>query len=177
MNPPGPPFNWHDFLTHFWSLLITQNWPWWAAGVGIGFTALGLAWFTGARLGVTGGFVAGLSRAGLENSKSGSGDWKFWFILGIPLGGLLANIGHWGWTLTYGRLDAVTFGILPLKIFWLLISGFLVGFGARWAGGCVSGNSLMGIPVGNKMSIVVTLGFLASGIVITNLLFSFLRIP
>ena len=98
-------------------------------------------------------------------------------LLGIPFGALLANIGHWGWTMTYGRLDAILFGILPLKIFWLLVSGFLVGFGARWAGGCVSGNSLMGIPQGNKMSIVVTLGFLASGIVVTNLLFALLRIP
>lgn len=176
MNPSAPPFNWHEFLTHIWALLVAQNWPWWAAGMGIGFTALGLAWFTGARLGVTGGFVAGLSRAGLDKSKN-EGAWKFWFILGIPFGALLANIGHWGWTLTYGRLDAVTFGILPLKIVWLLVSGFLVGFGARWAGGCVSGNSLMGIPLGNKMAIVVTLGFLASGIVVTNLLFTFLRIP
>lgn len=176
MNPPGPPFNLHNFLTHLWSLIITQSWPWWAAGAGIGLTALALAWFTGARLGVTGGYTQALSKAGLEKSDEPS-SWKFFFILGIPLGAFLANLGHWSWTWTYGRLDAVTFGSLTFKLIWLLVGGFLVGYGARWAGGCVSGNSIMGVPLGNKMAIVATLGFLAAGIVVTNLIFGFLRIP
>ena len=164
------------YLTNLWQLLFSQTWSWWAAGLGIGLTALGLAWFTGKRLGVTGGFENAVSLVEKGKTPAVSPAWKLWFILGIPFGGLLANAGHWNWTWLYGRLDAVTFGNIYFKILWLLAAGFLVGFGARWAGGCVSGNSIMGISTGNKMSLLVTVGFLASGIIITNLLFSLLRI-
>jgi|SRR5581483_2847612 len=161
------------FLTTLLNLLFSQSWSWWAAGLGIGLTALGLAWFTGRRLGVTGGFEDALTAM---ESKSSPMNWKFWFILGIPLGSFLANIGHWNWTWLYGRLDAITYGNIYIKVLWLLVGGFLVGFGARWAGGCVSGNSIMGISTGNKMSLAVTLGFLVAGIIVTNLIFSFFKV-
>ena len=160
-------------MDNLWQLLIAYSWPWWSAGIGIGLTALGLAWFTGRRLGVTGGFEDAcqvLTKD--ETTYNGSpSHWKLWFILGLPLGGFLSNIGHWGWTFLFGRLDAITFGSFIFKVLWLLIGGFLVGFGARWAGGCTSGNSIMGISLGSKMSILATLAFLAAGILLTNILF------
>lgn len=163
-------------MTGLWQSLITNSWPWWSAGIGIGLTALGLAWFKGRKLGVTGGFedaCAVITGDGSSYSVSAS-RWKLWFILGLPLGGLLANIGHWGWSWLYGRLDMITFGSLYLKAPWLLVGGFLLGFGARWAGGCPSGNSIMGISLGSKMSILATLAFLVAGILVTNLLFKIL---
>jgi uncharacterized membrane protein YedE/YeeE len=170
-------FDFHVYLTNLSHWLFIDTWSWWASGLGIGLTALGLAWFTGRRLGVTGGFEDAWSVLAKGSSFSASPSrWKLWFILGIPFGGFLANAGHWSWTWLYGRLDALTFGSLAFKILWLLVAGFLVGFGARWAGGCVSGNSIMGIPTGNKMSMVVTLAFLASGIIVTNLVFSLLGV-
>ncbi len=173
MNPPHEPFQLKPFLDNLWQLLIAYPWPWWSAGIGIGLTALGLAWFTGRRLGVTGGFEDAcqvLTKD--ETTYNGSpSHWKLWFILGLPLGGFLSNIGHWGWTFLFGRLDAITFGSFIFKVLWLLIGGFLVGFGARWAGGCTSGNSIMGISLGSKMSILATLAFLAAGILLTNILF------
>jgi uncharacterized protein len=161
------------FFNQFPNYLISAPWAWWAAGIGIGLTAVALAWFTGKKLGVTGGFedacsMIGGEKAGFTPSPS---HWKLWFILGLPLGGLLANVGHLGWTLTYGRLDEITFGNLVWKGLWLLVSGFLIGLGARWAGGCVSGNSIMGISTGSKMSILATVAFLVAGILITNILF------
>lgn len=172
MNPPGQPFSFPIFWQHLCSLLFAQTWPWWSAGLGIGLTALGLAWFTGRRLGVTGGFEDACSIVTKDSAFTPSpSNWKFWFILGLPLGGLLANIGHWSWTWLYGRLDAITFGSLLYKIPWLIIGGFLIGFGARWAGGCTSGITIMGVPVGNKMSILATVAFLAAGIILTNILF------
>jgi uncharacterized membrane protein YedE/YeeE len=68
-------------------------------------------------------------------------------------------------------LDALTFGTPWIKILWLLVSGFLIGFGARWAGGCTSGNSIMGVALGSKMSILATIVFLAAGILVVNILF------
>ncbi len=173
MNPNGPTFNFQVFFTHLGHLLFSNIWSWWAAGLAIGLTALGLAWFTGKRLGVTGGFVVATSS---QDSSAPSSSWKLWFIIGIVLGGALANLGHWNWTWLYGRLDAITYGNLFLKMIWLLVGGFLVGFGARWAGGCVSGNSIMGIATGNKMSMLVTVAFLATGILVTNIVFSLFRV-
>jgi uncharacterized protein len=147
--------------------LFVNNWPWLAAGLGIGFTALALAWFMGKRLGVTGGFVDACSLV----TGSVSSNWKIWFIAGLPLGGVLATIGHWNWTLTYGRLDALTYGNIYFKAGWLFLSGILIGFGARWAGGCTSGNTIMGVALGSKMSIIATIIFMAAGILITNIIF------
>jgi uncharacterized membrane protein YedE/YeeE len=160
------------FLEHLKELLFIQTWPWWVAGFGLGLTAVGLAWFSGKRLGVTGGFEDACSIVTKDSAFAPSpSNWKLWFILGLPLGGLLANLGHWGWTWLYGQLDGITFGIFFYKVFWLLVSGFLIGFGARWAGGCTSGNTIMGVSMGSKMSILATLGFLAAGILVTNILF------
>jgi uncharacterized membrane protein YedE/YeeE len=87
------------------------------------------------------------------------------------LGGLVATIGQWNWTLTYGALDAFTYGVPWMKAIWLFVSGLMIGFGARWAGGCTSGNSIMGVALGSKMSILATLGFLAAGVIVANILF------
>jgi uncharacterized membrane protein YedE/YeeE len=123
-------------------------------------------------LGITGGYEDACSLVGGEKSfKASPSHWKLWFILGLPLGGALANGGHWFWTWLYGRLDGITFGNNGIKVLWLLVGGILLGFGARWAGGCVSGNSIMGISLGSKMSILITLAFLATGILLTNILF------
>jgi uncharacterized protein len=150
--------------------LFIQTWPWWAGGLGIGLTALGLAWFTGKRLGVTGGFEDACVLIAKEKPKDG---WKFFFILGLPLGGALATIGHWSWTFLFGQLDALTMGSFFIKFIWLFLAGILVGYGARWAGGCVSGNSIMGIPLGSKMSIIATVGFLTAGILMAHMIFKF----
>lgn len=161
------------FQHYFFDYLISIPWGWWAAGIGIGLTAVALARFMGKKLGVTGGFEDACSAVTGDKTafNPSPSHWKLWFILGLPLGGFLANVGHWGWTLTYGSLDLIVFGSILWKGLWLLVSGFLIGFGARWAGGCVSGNSIMGISLGNKMSLLATVAFLAAGILVANILF------
>jgi len=161
------------FFSQVPQMFFLKTWSWWAAGLGIGLTALALAWFTGKKLGVTGGFEDACSvvTGGKGGFKASPSHWKIWFILGLPLGSALANAGHWNWTWLYGQLDSITFGSLIWKGLWLLVSGFLIGFGARWAGGCTSGNSIMGVSIGSKMSILATLAFLTAGVLITNILF------
>ena len=53
----------------------------------------------------------------------------------------------------------------------LLIGGFLVGFGARYAGGCTSGHSISGISNLEIPSLVATIGFFAGGLIMVHLLF------
>jgi uncharacterized membrane protein YedE/YeeE len=163
------------------NFLFNQTWSWWAGGLGIGLTALGLAWFMGKKLGVTGGYVDACSLISKDKKKL---DWKLFFIAGLPLGGALASVHYlpgqpfsqslnWSWTFLFGQLDGLMMGNPYLKLLWLFIGGLLVGYGARWAAGCVSSNSIMGIPLGNKMSIFATVGFLTAGVLTAHLIFKF----
>ncbi|HNA97800.1 MAG TPA: YeeE/YedE thiosulfate transporter family protein, partial [Chitinophagaceae bacterium] len=48
--------------------------------------------------------------------------------------------------------------------------GFLIGFGTRYAGGCTSGHSIMGISLLQVPSVIATICFMAGGIIMANLI-------
>ena len=50
----------------------------------------------------------------------------------------------------------------------MIIGGFLVGFGTRYAGGCTSGHSIMGLSNLQWPSLVATVCFMIGGIVMAN---------
>lgn len=50
---------------------------------------------------------------------------------------------------------------LPL----LIIGGFLVGFGARWAGGCTSGHAISGLSDLQLPSLIAVIGFFIGGLI------------
>ena len=56
----------------------------------------------------------------------------------------------------------------------LLIGGLLVGFGARYAGGCTSGHSISGISNLQLPSLIATIGFFIGGLLMVHLLFPFI---
>lgn len=155
---------------HLIQLLFTQTWSWWAGGLGLGLTAVGFAWFTGQKLAVS-SCVESTCAAWVPKPKVPPSFKGLWFLLGLPLGGLVANWGGWGWTWVYGRMDGLALGSVVLKAVLLFIGGLFIGFGARWVGGCTSGFSLMGVSRGNWMAILATLGFLVSGIVTAQILY------
>ena len=49
----------------------------------------------------------------------------------------------------------------------LILGGFLVGFGTRWANGCTSGHTIMGLSLLNPGSLVATFGFFAGGALVS----------
>lgn len=51
--------------------------------------------------------------------------------------------------------------------------GFLVGFGTRYAGGCTSGHSIMGLSTLQWPSLVATICFMAGGFIMANLILPF----
>ena len=58
--------------------------------------------------------------------------------------------------------------LLTLKGFLLIVvGGFLVGFGTRYANGCTSGHSIMGISNLQWPSLVATVSFFAGGLLMT----------
>jgi uncharacterized membrane protein YedE/YeeE len=50
----------------------------------------------------------------------------------------------------------------------LVVGGFLVGFGTRYANGCTSGHAIMGLSLLNVGSLVATIGFFAGGVIVSN---------
>ena len=51
----------------------------------------------------------------------------------------------------------------------VLGGGFLVGFGARWAGGCTSGHAISGLADLQVPSLVAVVGFFVGGLAVTHL--------
>lgn len=53
----------------------------------------------------------------------------------------------------------------------LLVAGFLVGFGTRYAGGCTSGHAISGLSNLQRPSLIAVIGFFAGGLIMVHLLF------
>jgi hypothetical protein len=122
------------------SPLVEHAWPFWLGGAGIGLFVILLAWVAGKGLAVSTGYGSLCSLvSGLEffRSKPFTDSWRLWFVLGIPLGGLIsaALAGDLALKFRMGLFETVFGDSLAAKAFVLGLGGFLVGFGARWAGG------------------------------------------
>lgn len=52
----------------------------------------------------------------------------------------------------------------------IVIGGFLVGFGTRYAGGCTSGHAIMGLSNLQLPSLIATISFMAGGFIMTHLI-------
>lgn len=59
----------------------------------------------------------------------------------------------------------------PKSLAILLIGGLLIGFGARYAGGCTSGQSISGMSNLQLPSLIATMGFFIGGLIMVHLLF------
>lgn len=59
----------------------------------------------------------------------------------------------------------------PFNISILLIGGILVGFGARYAGGCTSGHAISGLSNLQLPSLIAVIGFFIGGLVMVHFLF------
>lgn len=116
--------------------VFVRPWPFWAGGLAIGAFAVALAGLTGKGLGVSSGYgtlCALLSGLPIFRARPFSERWRLWFLLGIPLGGLLSaalggKLGPQPWP----RLTSAE-ALPPLLV--LVLGGALVGYGARLSGG------------------------------------------
>jgi uncharacterized membrane protein YedE/YeeE len=52
-----------------------------------------------------------------------------------------------------------------------VLGGFLVGFGARYAGGCTSGHAISGLSALQLPSLIAVIGFFLGGLTMTYLFF------
>lgn len=144
--------------------IFVTPWPWWIAGPALGLVVVLTAWLGGKAVGVStayGSVCAVTSRLSFFRAKEFHESRRVWFVLGLPLGGLVtaAVAGAFAPSLAYGSLDTLTNGSLAAKAGLLFGGGILIGAGARWAGGCPSGHSIVGIAQGSAASLVATMGY------------------
>jgi uncharacterized membrane protein YedE/YeeE len=62
------------------------------------------------------------------------------------------------------RWDAL---LTPAGFVSVVVGGFLVGFGARYAGGCTSGHAISGLATFQKSSLAAVFGFFIGGLIAT----------
>ena len=174
---------------------ILQPWPWYVAGPAIALVMLLLFYF-GKTFGVSSNLESMCTIAGAGKFNSyfkndwTKNTWNLMFIVGAILGGFityqwlspnevialnpqtvqdLSEIGFQNAGQTY--LPEEIFGLDQLLSFKgilvLLLGGFLVGFGARYAGGCTSGHAIVGLSNLEKPSLIAVIGFFIGGLVMT----------
>ncbi len=96
--------------------------------------------------------------------------WRVWLLGGFFAGAFIAAVLGPGihFTTNYGALrdHLPLIAIVPL----LLGAGFVMGFGARWSGGCTSGHGLRGSASLSPASLAATGTFMATAIALTAVL-------
>lgn len=179
--------------------LLSRPWPWYVAGPLIGLVVPFVFWYGGKKWGVSSTLqhlCAATIPAGLEYFRydwKRRGGWHLAMAAGMLVGGLvgvtlLASpdpvIGISAATTADLRALGIDDfrGLLPDDLFsWrglatlpgllvIVVGGFLVGFGARYAGGCTSGHAVSGLATLNLSSLVTVVGFFIGGLISTHLL-------
>lgn len=184
-------------MIHF----LQGAWPWYFSGPMLALVMVLLLW-AGGSFGVSSTLrsLCTIGGAG-KHAEFFKFDWKAqrWnlvFVLGAIIGGYLAGIA-WPNPLpldlsvaTVQDLQALGIpfdgDLAPKSLFsWaslatvkgflvLVVGGFLVGFGARWAGGCTSGHAISGLANLQLPSFIAVIGFFAGGLLMTHVLFPLL---
>lgn len=100
-------------------------------------------------------------------------DWPFMIIPGIIIGAFLSSFlsgtFHFLWV---PALWASAFGNnAVLRVVVALAGGILLGFGARWAGGCTSGHGISGSIQLSLASIITAACFFIGGITVALFLY------
>lgn len=177
--------------------LLTQPWPWYVAGPLIGLMLPLLLYIGNKSFGVSSSFKHVCSAtipAGLEyfNYNWKKKSWNLWLVLGMIIGGYLGGevfanpepiqlaaetrqeLSGIGISDFNGLIPDDLFNwsnVLSLQGLLVMIGGgFLVGFGARYAGGCTSGHAITGMASFQKASLISVIGFFVGGLIVTYIL-------
>ncbi len=152
--------------------LLVDPWPWWMGGLVIGSLVPLLYYFLNTPLGVSTGF-GNLAKVLFRGKKlkwlQGKSfdnvlNHRFYMMLGMLLGAFIAGRGM-GLPISteMGKFTQVLQWPSWANILWFLMGGFLLGLGARIAGGCTSGHSIHGLANFHLSSLIATIFFLLFG--------------
>jgi uncharacterized membrane protein YedE/YeeE len=181
--------------------IIKEPWPWYIAGPLIGLTVPILLIIGNKSFGISSSLRHICAACIPSNISFFKYDWKkeswnLFFVLGIFFGGAIAayllsnpNPVEIAPKLSeqlagYGITDHT--GLVPVQLFsWeslltlrgfimMVVGGFLVGFGTRYAGGCTSGHAIMGLSNLQWPSLVATICFMIGGFVMSLLILPYI---
>lgn len=175
--------------------ILYKPWPWYVAGPLIGLTVPLLLLMDNKRFGISSTMRQICAACIPANISFLKYDWKkeswnLFFVAGVFIGGYLAGnlfgnpepvavsasaattMNSWGVVSFNGQMPETLFNfsnLLSLKGFILIvIGGFLVGFGTRYAGGCTSGHGIFGLSTLQWPSLIATALFFLGGIIVSN---------
>ncbi|OAQ38296.1 hypothetical protein A5893_16030 [Pedobacter psychrophilus] len=174
--------------------IIRQPWPWYLAGILIGLTVPALLLLGNKTFGVSSSLRHICAACLPAKIPFFSYNWKkeiwnLFFVAGILIGGYIGaqflsnpepiNIA----AETKAQLSALGVkdfsGLMPLDLFgvdqiftlkgfiFMVLGGFMVGFGTRYAGGCTSGHAIMGLSNLQIPSLIATICFMVGGFIST----------
>lgn len=179
--------------------LILNPWPWYVSGPLIAIVMFLLLYF-GQTFGMSSNLRTFCTMGGAHKFSDyfkfdwRTQKWNLMVVLGAVIGGFIAvfflsnpiniNLNP----TTVSQLENLGFSnagnsILPPELFaWnqvlsikglaiLIIGGFLVGFGTRYAGGCTSGHAITGLSSLQWISLVAVIGFFIGGLVMIHFIF------
>jgi uncharacterized membrane protein YedE/YeeE len=146
---------------------ILQPWPWYVSGPLIGLMIPALLLLAGRSFGVSTSFQH-LGAICSPRSKLPyfskydwrNNNWRPVFVIGIMLGAFIGST----------LLSATPAQFLPDDYYsWsglitLAMGGILIGFGTRYAGGCTSGHTIMGLSSLKWPSLVASISFFIGGL-------------
>ena len=101
-------------------------------------------------------------------------DWQWMLVVGMVVGALVSSLlsGDFGWQWIPDRWAAAFGTNVLLRVLVALLGGILLGFGARWAGGCTSGHGISGTMQLAVSSWISTICFFVGGIIMAQILFA-----
>jgi len=180
---------------------LSQPWTWYVSGPLIGLTVPALLLLGNKAFGVSSSLRHICAACVPAKISFFQYDWKkeiwnLFFVTGILLGGivvalflqnpepvsvnpkLVSELQQYGINNYEGLVPADLFNwsnVLTLKGFiMMVVGGFLVGFGTRYAGGCTSGHAIMGLSNLQWPSLVATISLMAGGFFVANLILPFI---
>lgn len=180
--------------------IIRQPWAWYVAGPLLAIVSVLLLFF-GKSFGISATLRTTCAVMGAgKKTRFFQYDWKkdrwnLLFVIGAITGGIIANrfFMHPETIIapqTIQDLQAIGLtdfsGLIPIELFsWqtvfslkglvvLIVGGFLIGFGARYAGGCTSGHAISGLSNLQVPSLIAVIGFFIGGLLMTHWLLPYI---
>lgn len=172
-------------------LFLKQPWPWYIAGPVIGLCVPLLLLAGNKSLGISSSLRDICAATVPVKIPFFQYDWKaqrwnLFFMLGLLVSGFIGGVllrnnepvqialstqqllASFGITDQGGMMPASVFSFSSLVTFkgftMVVLGGYLVGFGTRWASGCTSGHGIFGLSTFQWPSLVATITFFAFGI-------------
>lgn len=149
--------------------MLNHQLAWYIAGPVLGLCVVAIRLLLNERLGITGGYTEIVESV---RRRQGGLDWRGWFVVGLVAGSVAYSLAAGGADFHgYGWLTTTFTGSArALVAVVLLAAGILIGFGAKTAGGCTSGNGLSGSAMCAPSSLAATATFFGTAIAISFLI-------